>query len=113
MDSEHLLSSVGNDAMPCAIAFPLGLYLNGRTALLTSQVSIHLTYTHTHTHTQPNSASYPTWDMIIFPLGLYAFSALTLLVGRQERHPACKTLSGGVLAWLAVWSEVQTCIWPS
>ena len=47
MDSEHLLSSVGNDAMPCAIAFPLGLYLNSRTALLTSQVSIHLTYTHT------------------------------------------------------------------
>ena len=24
-----------------------------------------------------------------------AFSALTLLVGRQEGHPACKTLSGG------------------
>ena len=28
-----------------------------------------------------------------------AFSALTLLVGRQEGHPACKNLSGGVLAW--------------
>jgi len=42
-----------------------------------------------------------------------AFSALTLLVGRQERHPACKKLSSGVLAWLSVWSEVQTCIWPS
>ena len=41
-----------------------------------------------------------------------AFSALTLLVGRQEGHPACKKLSGGVLAWLSVWSEVQTCIWP-
>ena len=41
------------------------------------------------------------------------FSALTLLVGRQEGHPACKKLSGGVLAWLSVWSEVQTCIWPS
>ena len=25
----------------------------------------------------------------------------------------CKKLSGGVLAWLSVWSEVQTCIWPS
>ena len=48
-------------------------------------------------------------------LGVYcvAFSALTLLVGRQEGHPACKKLSGGVLAWLSVWSEVQTCIWPS
>ena len=41
-----------------------------------------------------------------------AFSALTLLVGWQEGHPACKKLSGGVLAWLSVWSEVQTCIWP-
>ena len=42
-----------------------------------------------------------------------AFSALTLLVRRQEGHPACKKLSGGVPAWLSVWSEVQTCIWPS
>jgi len=43
-----------------------------------------------------------------------ANSALTLLVGRQEEHPACKkNLSGRVLAWLSVWSEVQTCIWPS
>jgi len=30
------------------------------------------------------------------------FSALMLLVGRQEGHPACKKLSGGVLAWLSV-----------
>ena len=44
---------------------------------------------------------------------LIAFSTLMLLVGRQEGHPACKKLSGGVLAWLSVWSEVQTCIWPS
>ena len=41
-----------------------------------------------------------------------AFSAL-LLVGRQEGHPACKKLSGEVLAWLSVWSKVQTCIWSS
>jgi len=27
----------------------------------------------------------------------------------QEGHLACKKLSGGVLAWLSVWSEVQTC----
>jgi len=37
-----------------------------------------------------------------------AFSASTLLVGRQERHPTCKKLSGGVLAWLSAWSEVRT-----
>jgi len=40
----------------------------------------------------------------------YPFSASTLLVGWQEGHPACKKLSGGLLAWLSVWSEVQTCI---
>jgi len=37
----------------------------------------------------------------------FAFSALTLLVGRQEGHPACKKQSIGVLAWLSVWSKVQ------
>jgi len=42
-----------------------------------------------------------------------AFSALKLLVGWQEGHPACKKLSGGVLARLFVWSDVQICIWPS
>jgi len=56
--------------------------------------------------------------VLYFPVFLFitivAFTALTLLVGRQEEHPACKkTLSGGVLAWLSVWSEVQTCTWPS
>ena len=43
----------------------------------------------------------------------FAFSSLTLLVGRQEGHPACKKLSGGVLAWLSVYSELQTFIWHS
>jgi len=42
-----------------------------------------------------------------------AFSALTLLVGWEEGHPACKKLSGGVLAWKSVWSTVQNCMWPS
>jgi len=42
--------------------------------------------------------------------GANAFSALTLLVGQQEGHPACKKLSG---EWLSVWSKVQTCIWHS
>jgi len=39
----------------------------------------------------------------------HAFTALTLLVGWQEGHPAYKKLSGRVLVWLSVWSEVQTC----
>ena len=42
-----------------------------------------------------------------------AFGALMLLVGWQVGYPACKTLSGGMLVWLSVWSKVQTCIWPS
>jgi len=42
-----------------------------------------------------------------------AFSALMLLVGWQEGHLACKKLSSGVLVWLSVWGEMQTCIWPS
>ena len=53
-----------------------------------------------------------TW-LCYFSNTWLAFSALTLLVGRQEGHPACKRQSGGVMAWLSVWSEVQTCIWPS
>jgi len=43
----------------------------------------------------------------------HAFSALMLLVGRQEGHPACKKLSGGVLAWLSVWSEVTLAYGPA
>ena len=45
----------------------------------------------------------------------FAFSALTLLVERQEEgHLACKKLSDGVLERLFVWSEVQMiCIWSS
>jgi len=34
------------------------------------------------------------------------------LGGRKGIRPA-KKLSGGVLAWLSVWSEMKTCIWPS
>jgi len=37
-------------------------------------------------------------NFLILLLDFVAFSALTLLVGRQEGHPACKKLSGGVLA---------------
>jgi len=51
--------------------------------------------------------------LFVFVFWSIAFSALTLLVGRQEGHPVCKKLSGEVLTWLFVWSEVQTCIWLS
>jgi len=51
--------------------------------------------------------------VIFWMFVLCAFSAMTLLVRRQEMHPACKKLSGGVLAWLSLWSEVRTCTWTS
>ena len=50
---------------------------------------------------------------VYFTTLLNAFSALMLLVGQPEGHLACKKLSSEVLAWLSVWSEEQTCIWPS
>jgi len=55
-------------------------------------------------------------DFIVFlVIGLIVqtFSALTLLVGWQEGHPASKKLSGGMLARLSVWGEMQICICPA
>jgi len=55
---------------------------------------------------------YVTFYYIVISAGRSSvdIGALTLLVGRQEGHPACKKLSGGLLAWLSVWSKVQNCI---
>jgi len=58
----------------------------------------------------PNSRQNPVNTVISHVL---VHITLTPFVGRQEGHPACKKLTGGVLAWLSAWSEVQTCIWPS
>ena len=54
------------------------------------------------------------FTLLITGSATIAFSALMLLLGRQEGHPVCKkNWVVGVLVWLSVWSEVQTCIWPS
>ena len=60
-----------------------------------------------------------TFAVVIFYMGLESsnhclqcFDAVGWGGGGQEGPPACKKLSCGVLAWLSVWSEVQTCIWP-
>jgi len=42
-----------------------------------------------------------------------AFSALTLLVGWLEGHPAFKLLSDGVLAWLCVWVRCRFAYGPA
>jgi len=39
--------------------------------------------------------------VLILASFLSCFSALTLLVGWQEGHPACKKLSGGVLVYVS------------
>ena len=39
-----------------------------------------------------------TWQLV------FHFSALTLLAGRQERHPACKKLGVGLLVVTFCWS---------
>jgi len=47
-------------------------------------------------------------------LGTINFSALTLLAGHQEEHPAWKKFSDEVLGWLSGCSKVQMlCIWSS
>ena len=56
--------------------------------------------------------------LFFYVLGLIssvlAFSALTLLVGCQEGHPAHKNLTHEVLAWLSSGANVQiACIWFS
>jgi len=62
---------------------------------------------------EPIKMLYGLWDQrIIVIIISIKDSALTLLIGRLEGHPACKKLSGEVLVWLSIWSEVQTCIWP-
>jgi len=44
-------------------------------------------------------------------LGVLCLQCFDAVGWWQEGHPAYKKLSCGVLAWLSVWSEVQTCIW--
>jgi len=46
-------------------------------------------------------------------LWVRAFNALTLLVGWQEGHLACKKTEWWGAVVVSVWSEVQTCIWSS
>ena len=54
------------------------------------------------------------YDRLVIFGSIVWFSVLWCcwLGGRKGIRPV-KNLSGGVLAWLSVWSEVQTCIWPS
>ena len=47
------------------------------------------------------------------PVRCAAFQCFNTVDWAAGRESGGKKLSGGVPAWLSVWSEVQTCIWPS
>jgi len=50
------------------------------------------------------------WYPSCHPRCLQCFDTVGWAAGRASD---LQKLRGGVLAWLSVWSEVQTCIWPS
>ena len=50
--------------------------------------------------------------IIIISIG-YSFIALARFFGVAGRASGLWITSVGVLAWLSIWSKVQTCIWPS
>jgi len=88
--------------------------LNLLEGTLSSDESTHKIYNWRHIHRESKKQ-----DTKLLPITspninrfLYFF-AFSALVGWQEGHLACRKESGGVLAWLSVWSEVQTCIWLS
>jgi len=57
---------------------------------------------HCHYVKLPHKKRHYSAAQVFLAFSALAFGALTLLVGRQEGHPAGKKLSGGALAWLAV-----------
>ena len=68
-----------------------------------SKININKKYS-AKNHEHSINVTSSTWSITIH-------SALSLLVGVREEHPACKN---GVMVWLSVWSEVQiVCIWSS
>ena len=57
------------------------------------------------------SEQYCALDLTFCCFTRVAFSALTLIGGGKGIRPVgLKMMSGGVLAWLSIWSEVQICI---
>jgi len=101
--------SIGNESAPKSIISNTNLFF--KTAISILVISNHNSFR--VLFDKIASVYFVGKYIYILALEVEYFSALTLLVGRQEGHPACKNLSGGVLAWLSIWSKVQACIWPS
>jgi len=67
-------------------------------------LTLHLTGVfHATGNTVCRSPLFCHMSLLIIGLIWSSFSALTLLVGHQEGHPACKKLSGGMSSWLSAW----------
>ena len=100
------MSAVGGGGRRVAncTAAAAGGFVGGGTRGLYISTATTTTQQHTHLVMVPSSARHFTCTVIKYYA--FSFSALTLLAGRQEGHPTCKTLSGGVLASLSIWSEV-------
>jgi len=85
----------------------LRIYLNPLLEQVDYKFSMHTCWY--HAHCKPHVISWLTadchWDETSVLWRCW-------LGGRKGIRPV-KKLSGGVLAWLSVWSEVETCIWPS
>jgi len=84
----------------------------------TTTIRNFMSVNHSSSNLMPWPASFWLPALFISQLyPIYVFSAFILLVGWQEGnlpHPACKKLSGEVLAWLSAWSKVQMIwIWSS
>ena len=73
----------------------------------------HLTVKHTCLSSCSSISTLQRYALPFRPFSAKSLQCFDAVGWRQEGHPACKKQSGGVLAWLSVWSEVQTCIWSS
>ena len=62
----------------------------------------------TDIHTNTSSLNYYRRMLYLWPSVLWH-----CWLGGRKGIQHVKKLSGGVPAWLSVWSEMQTCIWPS
>jgi len=64
-----------------------------------------------------NPSSCVKWHQFIvlssFLLRLVVNYSKDKINDQQGISNCCINMSGGVLAWLFVWSDVQTCVWPS
>jgi len=110
LDVKDVTCSLSGSLVQCLIGNPL----HGETSV-TSVIRLDATdlpATRDPLHIAVNVTTLVLANCRVLYYVYFAFSALTLLVGRQEGHPACKKHEWWGVVWLSAWSKVQTCIWP-